>query len=118
MLEIQYTTKIYTSPNFFFFLLNRGKGKKYNVKLDFPEILNITQYVMVKEIPNIIYNLYGVVTHIGESGPNAHFVASCKSPVDGKWYRYNDAIVNSISDLKREVIDFGTPYILFYQKNK
>ena len=113
-----YTTKIYTSPNFLILILNRGKGKKYNVKLDFPEILNITQYVMVKEIPNIIYNLYGVVTHIGESGPNAHFVASCKSPVDGKWYRYNDAIVNSISDLKREVIDFGTPYILFYQKNK
>ena len=113
-----YTTKIYTSPNFLIIILNRGKGKKYNVKLDFPEILNITQYVMVKEIPNIIYNLYGVVTHIGESGPNAHFVASCKSPVDGKWYRYNDAIVNSISDLKREVIDFGTPYILFYQKNK
>ena len=113
-----YTTKIYTSPNYLILILNRGKGNIYNIKLEFPEILNLTQFVIKKEIPNIIYNLYGVLTHIGESGPNAHFVASCKSPVDGKWYRYNDAFVNPINDIKKEVIDFGTPYILFYQKMK
>jgi ubiquitin C-terminal hydrolase len=113
-----YTCKIFTSPNYLILILNRGKGNIYNVKLDFPEIINITDYVLEKESPKIIYSLYGVVTHIGQSGPNAHFIASCKSPVDGKWYRYNDAIVNMITDVKKEIIDFGTPYILFYQKEK
>ena len=113
-----YTCKIYTSPNYLILILNRGKGNIYNVKLDFPEIINITDYVLEKESPKIIYSLYGVVSHIGQSGPNAHFIASCKSPVDGKWYRYNDAIVNMITDVKKEIIDFGTPYILFYQKEK
>ena len=67
----------------------------------------------------ITYNLYGVITHIGQSGPSAHFVASCKSPVDNKWYRYNDAIVTPIksNNIQKEVIDFCTPYILFYKKN-
>ena len=113
-----YTTKIYSSPKYLILILNRGKGNIYNIKLDFPEILNISQFVIKKEKPNIIYNLYGVLTHLGESGPNAHFFASCKSPVDGKWYRYNDAFVTPINDFQKDVIDFGTPYILFYQKMK
>jgi ubiquitin C-terminal hydrolase len=112
-----YTSKIYVSPNVLVLILNRGKGNIYNVKLDFPEILDITQFVLRKDMPKIIYYLYGVITHIGQSGPNAHFVASCKSPIDHNWYRYNDAIVNQINDKQKEVFNFGTPYILFYQKN-
>jgi len=112
-----YCSKIYISPNILVLILNRGKGNVYNVKLDFSEMINITQYVLENDSSQLIYNLYGVITHIGQSGPNAHFVASCKSPIDNKWYRYNDAIVNQITNLQKEVIEFGTPYILFYQKN-
>ena len=111
-----YTSKIYVSPNVLIIILNRGKGNIYDVKLIFSEIINITKYVLMKDTPNIIYSLSGVITHIGQSGPNAHFVASCKSPVDQKLYRYNDAIISPITDIQKEIIDFGTPYILFYQK--
>ena len=111
-----YTSKIFVSPNVLVLILNRGKGNIYNVKLDFPEILDITQFVLRKDVSKIIYHLYGVITHIGQSGPNAHFIASCKSPIDHKWYRYNDAMVNIITDIQKEVFNFGTPYILFYQK--
>ena len=71
---------------------------------------------MQKESPQILYCLYGVITHIGQSGPNAHFIASCKSPVDNNWYRYNDAIVSPITNFISDVLEFGTPYILFYRK--
>ena len=113
-----YTSKLFVSPNVLVIILNRGKGNIYNVKLDFSEIIDITKFVVKREIPKIRYELYGVITHIGQSGPNAHFIASCKSPVDSKWYRYNDAIVSPINNIKNEVINFGTPYILFYQKMK
>ena len=113
-----YTNKIFVGPNMLVLILNRGKGNIYNVKLNFTELIDITQFVLQKDMPLIIYSLYGVITHIGQSGPSAHFVASCKSPIDNKWYRYNDAMVNPINNLQKEVIDFGTPYILFYQKNK
>ena len=111
-----YTSKIFISPNILILILNRGKENIYDVKLDFYETINITDYVLKKETPKIIYNLYGVITHIGQSGPNAHFVALCRSPVNFKWYRYNDAFVSEIKDFQKEVIEFGTPYILFYQK--
>jgi len=116
--DSEYTSKIYISPNVLILILNRGKGNIYQVKLDFQERIDITQYVIKKDKPQLIYNLYGVITHIGQSGPNAHFVASCKSPIDHNWYRYNDSMVNVITDIQKEVIDFGTPYILFYQKQK
>ena len=114
--DSQYTSKIYVSPNILILILNRGKGNMYKVNLDFTMKLDITNYVILKENSRIIYNLYGVITHLGESGPNAHFIASCKSPVDNKWYRYNDAQVSPIQDFKRDVYNFGVPYILFYEK--
>jgi len=111
-----YTSKIFISPTNLIIILNRGKGNVYNVKLDFSETIDITQFVLQKDKPQLIYNLYGVITHIGQSGPNAHFVASCKNPIDNKWYRFNDAFVNPIKNFQKEVIEFGTPYILFYKK--
>ena len=114
--ESHYTSKIYVSPNILILILNRGKNNIYKVKMDFRITIDITNYVIQKDKPRIMYNLYGVITHLGESGPNAHFVATCKSPVDGNWYRYNDAIVEQIVDFNRDVYNFGNPYILFYEK--
>ena len=113
-----YTSRIFVSPNILILILNRGKGNIYKVKMDFAETIDITNYVLQREKigERLIYNLYGVITHIGESGPNAHFIASCKSPVDGFWYRFNDAIIEPIKDFKKDVYDFCSPYILFYEK--
>ena len=113
--DSMYTSRIFLAPNILVLILNRGKGNIYDVKLDFTEIIDITQFVLSKDKPKIVYTLYCVITHIGQSGPNAHFVASCKS-IDNKWYRFNDSIVHPINNLQKEVIDFGTPYILFYKK--
>ena len=118
LFDSNYTSRIYVSPNVLILILNRGKNNMYDVKVEITETIDITQFVLEKDLPQITYDLYGVITHIGQSGPNAHFIASCKSPVDNKWYKYNDAFVNSITDFQKEVIQCGTPYILFYQKNK
>ena len=116
LFDSYYTSKIYICPSVLIIILDRGKGNIYNIKLFFDEIIDVTDFILQKENSKIIYNLYGVITHIGESGPNAHFVASCKSPIDNKWYRYNDSIVEPIEDILKEIVNFETPYILFYQK--
>ena len=85
-------------------------------KLDFTETIDITQFVVQKDKPQIIYNLYGVITNIGQSRPNPHFIASCKNSIDNKWYRFNDTFVITINNFQKEVIEFGAPYILFYKK--
>ena len=115
--DSNYTSKIFVSPNILVLILNRGKGNIYDVKLDFTEIIDISQFILQKDKPQIIYNLYGVITHIGQSGPSAHFMAACRNYIDNKWYRFNDAFINPITNIKKEVIEFGTPYILFYQRD-
>ena len=38
-----------------------------------------------------------------------HFIAYCRDPITQQWFKYNDAIVNS-------VVNFAMPYLLFYEK--
>ena len=97
--------------------MNRGKGKSFKCNVDFPYNLFLQQFILCQESISS-YELKGVITHLGESGASGHFVASCKSPCDNHWYRYNDAIVNPINDVQTEIINFGMPYILFYKKRE
>ena len=116
MCDSEYTTHIFSSPNALILILNRGKDNIYSVKLDLDEIIDLTDFVLQKDSPQLIYELYGVITHIGKKGPYEHFVATCKSPIDNRWYRYNDGKVNSIDNLQKDIFDYDTPYILFYQR--
>ena len=107
-----YSTKIYSGPNYLIIYLNRGKGAVYECKVNFPEYLNLINYLGFKNGPNV-YELYGVVCHLGPSSINGHFVAYCKNRTDNKWYLYNDAIVTLCT--KPQQYNDGMPYILFYQ---
>ena len=111
-----YQTYIVNSPEIIIIILNRGKGIEFNVKLEFSEFLNIKNYVKDNDSP-YNYELIGVVTHLGESGASGHFIAYCRSPIEkDKWYNYNDDLCFLVTNLKEQVIDYGMPYILFYQK--
>ena len=115
--ESIYGNKILTLPNILIMILNRGKANIYNVNLNFTQEINISNYVLNANEP-YIYSIYGVITHLGQSGESGHFVASCKSQVDNKWYRYNDSMVSIINDFNSEILNFGSPYILFYERKK
>ena len=116
--ESLYGNKILSLPNILIMILNRGKDNIYKIDLPFKEQINLTNYVLNAN-EQYIYNIYGVITHLGPSGESGHFIASCKSPIDNdnnKWYKYNDAIVSQITDFNKEVVQMKTPYILFYQR--
>ena len=112
----QMCTTLTTGPEILILLLNRGHGIEFNVKIIFPEELNLFNYIEYKNT-GVKYKLIGVITHIGESGMGGHFIAYCKDPISQSWYKYNDAIVSEVQDFQNEVINFAMPYLLFYQKN-
>ena len=90
---------------------------QYKVNIDFEENLDLRNYVeYFKE--SSFYELFGVVTHYGESGASGHFMARCKSPFEECWFLYNDAIVSKIGYFTKEEFFRGNPYILFYKKTK
>ena len=108
-------SNLITGPNVLILLLNRGKGIQFNVKVIFEEMLNLHNYIEYKNT-GFKYSLFGVITHIGESGMGGHFIAYCRDPINNQWNKFNDAIVTPVCDFKKEVIDFANPYLLFYQK--
>ena len=57
--------------------------------------------------------------HFGPSGMAGHFIAFCKSPVNHKWYCYNDATVTECEgdpEIKSYGNVEGIPYVLYYQR--
>ena len=102
--------EIHKAPNVFILILNRGKGNYFQCDLDFPHRLDISKFVNNPSSPKI-YELIGVISHLGKSSMDGHFIAYCKH-FDMNWYLFNDGIVTPVS-LKN--IYKGTPYILFYQ---
>ena len=110
-------TVLTTGPEVLIIILNRGKGIEFNVKIIFDERLNLANYIQFGNT-GVNYELIGVITHLGESGMGGHFIAFCKDPISLKWYKFNDAFVSPVEDFKKEVIDFGMNYLLFYQKTK
>ena len=107
-----YGSLIYSLPNYLIIILNRGKGAVYECNVNFPEKLNLLNFVSYKD-GNTFLKLYAVISHIGPSSMNGHFVAYCKNIKDKKWYKYNDSIV-TLCEQKDEYRN-GMPYILFYK---
>ena len=112
-------TFLTSGPNILILLLNRGKRIEFNVKIQFPELLDLSPFIVQQcNNMNIKYNykLIGVITHIGESGMGGHFIAYCRDPITNNWHKYNDAMVNEVTNFHKDVINFAMPYLLFYQK--
>ena len=112
--QILNETKIYLPPNILIIAFNRGQGLQYDIKVNFPENLDLTKTILNN---TKIYELQSVIKHFGDNSSSGHFIAYCRSPIPkfhNLWYCYNDAIVvqtNKWSDIH----DNGVTYILFYQ---
>ena len=116
MSNAHYSSALVNTPKVLILLLNRGVGIQFKVKLKFTLLLNMSQYINQTSNQNIMYKLIGVITHLGQSGADGHFIAHCLSPIDKQWYTYNDAKVTLIKDMETEVVNLGMPYLLFYQR--
>ena len=114
--DFSYSSKIFISPNVLILIIINEKKNMNNIKLNFNESLDITEFVYSKNIPKLIYNLYGVISDISQNQSNSHFIASCKSPINNLWYRYNDSNVIPITNIQNDIFELGNPYILFYKK--
>ena len=110
-------TDLVLGPEVLIILLNRGKGLEFDVKIKFTKTLDLSNYFDIKD-PGCKYELIGVITHIGENNMGGHFIAYCKDHISNKWLLFNDAIVDYVKDFEKEVINFSTPYLLFYRRIK
>ena len=115
--DLTSNTKLLSGSKILIIILNRGKGIHNNIKIEFSEELNLSEFIEYNR--NIWkYHLIGVISLIGEDLDKGHFIAFCRNPISNQWYKYNDEFINQVIDFKKEVIDSYKPYILFYQLNE
>lgn len=88
-----------------------GMWTKHTQKVSFPEILNLSPYLVGKS-QNINYELVATGNHVG-SLQGGHYFAYCKE--DGNWLCYNDESINKMSSFN-DIVN-NTTYLLFYKKN-
>jgi hypothetical protein len=116
-------TKIEMFPEVLIIILNRGVGLEFDVKIKFKKMIDLEKYIGEKKDNNgkkTEYDLIGVISHLGESSDAGHFIAYCRDPIKREdWYKYNDSFVTKVEEenFQKEVVDFGMPYVLFYQKH-
>jgi ubiquitin carboxyl-terminal hydrolase 8 len=89
---------------------------KNQILVDFPlEELNLSKYIIGYNKETYVYDLYGVGNHIGHSIKVGHYTSFVKN-ANGKWYHYNDNVVNEI--LMPSQIITPSAYIFFYRKRQ
>ena len=101
-------------PNVLIIELKRytNSGNKIHTLVTTPLInLDLSKYVSGYDASNCIYNLFGTGNHSGNLY-GGHYTSNIKN-ANGKWYNFNDTIINEISE--KDVINQHT-YCLFYRK--
>ena len=66
--------KICISPKIMIIFLDRGLNNRFMCDVDFPEELDINNFLETKGNK---YKLIGVIEHLGQSGESGHFIANC-----------------------------------------
>lgn len=75
--------------------------------------IDLSRYVKGYNSQKYVYELYGTCNHSGNVG-GGHYTA-CVKNMNGKWYHFNDTIVENVSD--NNVITSAS-YCLFFRKIK
>uniref|UniRef100_A0A1B6KRW5 ubiquitinyl hydrolase 1 n=3 Tax=Graphocephala atropunctata TaxID=36148 RepID=A0A1B6KRW5_9HEMI len=84
------------------FVYDREKGQRKKLKtvVQFPETLNMKDFVENDTDEPLMYNLSAVLIHKGASASSGHFVAYIKDGLTGAWNTFNDESVDKLEGKK------------------
>ena len=109
-------SRIYSPPNVFIFLLDRGINFNENythIPFIVEEKIDLSDFVIKQNTPKH-YRLTGIVSF---NLKEQKYVSYCQSPIDNNWYLYNDEKVNLVfcEDILNNKNDNDIPCILYYK---
>ena len=109
-------SRIYSSPNVFIFLLDRGIDFDENtshIPFKVEDKINLRGFIIKENIP-VQYGLTGIVSF---NLQEQKYISYCQSPIDSNWYLYNDEKVNLVlyEDILKNKNGNDIPCILYYK---
>lgn len=112
-INVQKSMSFWSFPTILIISLKRNDytGKKNNMKITYPLVLELTKYVIGYKKTEFVYDLAGICCHFGNS-MNGHYAAFVKK--EDKWYFCNDDKIQLVE--KEEHLQTNYAYCLFYVK--
>uniref|UniRef100_A0A146KSM3 Ubiquitin carboxyl-terminal hydrolase 48 n=2 Tax=Lygus hesperus TaxID=30085 RepID=A0A146KSM3_LYGHE len=74
----------------------RAQKKKLNSFIQFPDSLDMSDYVSEDHTGPVLYNLSAVLIHRGPSAYSGHYIAHIRDRESGMWYKFNDEAVEKM----------------------
>lgn len=65
--------------------------------------------------PRLIYDLYSVLSHVGNSASEGHFIVHAQNNRNNNWYTFNDEGVHPF-DIQKPAFRSSDAYVLFYHQ--
>ena len=97
----------------FVFDVKTGSKKKLNSCIQFPDVLDMTEYLPGNQ--SAIYDLNAVLIHRGPSAYSGHYVAHIKGKDSQNWFKFND---EEIEKIKGKNLQLGSEEDLDGKKQK
>ncbi|CAB3410177.1 unnamed protein product [Caenorhabditis bovis] len=95
---------------------DRAHSYKINTHVNFPlEDLDLSRYETGPSSSTSLYDLWGIITHEGNTPISGHYKAFCRNREDGVWYEFDD---NVVTKLDGELIKKQNAYALFYVRKQ
>jgi len=92
-----------------------GHFRKIQANLRTPLTVDLTEFVTTQQRESLIYDVACVANHSGQFH-SGHYTATCRHPVDGKFYVFDDDEVREVGD-NENVFSQGGAYVLFLIRN-
>lgn len=97
------------------FEFNPGTGRFRKIQADLraPLTMDLSSFAATASREPLVYDVVCVANHAGPFG-YGHYSATCRHPIDGKFYHFNDDRVEEVRD-ERDVLS-SKSYVLFLMR--
>jgi ubiquitin C-terminal hydrolase len=97
------------------FIVDISQTRKLEFRVDFPDVMDLSQFVRGKRNDRNQFGLYAICDHLGSTLTSGHYIAHICMDDQGRsvWYEFNDS---TVTQKTADQVKSEKAYVLFYKR--